>query len=317
MSPVRTALTVALAVTALAALVLTAFAWPAVRSAPRDVPVAVAGPAAAVAAVEQALDQRVPGGFSVEPVADRAAAEALVRDRAAYGAVVAGRPPVVLTASGASPAVASVLGGVAAGLGGEVVDLAPLPADDARGSGIAAGALPLVIAGIALAALSNLRVTALGARMLGLLVGAPLVGLALTGLLQGWLGALDGTYLANAGVVTLGVLAVSLPLAGLFAVGRLPAFGLGAATLVLLGNPLSGATGAPELLPTGWGALGQALPPGAVIDALRGTAFFDGAGTAAPLTALLAWIALGTLLLGAAAARRHQPVGAEPVAVPA
>lgn len=302
MSPTRTALAVAAGATVLACLVLTAFAWPTVRSAPRDIPLAIAGPGPAVAAVEQALEQRLPGGFAVEPVTDRAAAEAAVADRQVYGAVLAGQPPVVLAASGASPAVAAALAELATGLGAEVVDLAPLPAEDPRGAGLAAGALPLVIAGIALGALTSLRVP-LRLRPLALLAGAPAIGLAVVALLQGWLGALSGAYLANAGVVALGALAISTSLAGLHAVGGLPAFGAGAATMVLLGNPLSGATSAPELLPAGWSAFGQLLPPGAVVDGLRGTAFFDGAGTAPPLLVLLGWATAGAVLLTGAARR--------------
>ena len=295
--PVAPALAVPALVTLLACVVLTAFAWPAVRSAPSDVPIAVVGPAGPVAA-------RLSGAFEVVPAADRAAAEQAVRDREVYGAVAPG--PVVLVASGASPAVAAALAGVAAGLSAPVEDLAPLPADDPRGVGLAVGALPLVVAGIVLGALVSLRVP-LRARPGALLLGALGVGLALTGLLQGWLGALSGAYLANAGVVALGVAAVGTALAGLHAVGGLRAFGAGAATMVLLGNPLSAAASAPELLPAGWGALGQLLPPGAVVSALRGTAFFDGAGTTSPLVVLACWLVAGTALLGSASARRSRP----------
>ena len=38
---------------------------------------------------------------------------------------------------------------------------------------------------------------------------------------------------------------------------------LGALPALLLGNPLSGLNSAPEMLPVGWGQLGQWLPQGA------------------------------------------------------
>ena len=55
-----------------------AFAWPAVRSQPHDLPVAVAGPPAAPAQLTEALTARDPGALDVRPVADEAAAEAAI-----------------------------------------------------------------------------------------------------------------------------------------------------------------------------------------------------------------------------------------------
>jgi hypothetical protein len=64
---------------------------------------------------------------------------------------------------------------------------------------------------------------------------------------------------------------------------------LAALAVFLLGNPLSGLTSAPELLPQPWGAVGQFLPPGAGGTLLRSVAFFDGAGAAAAGWVLGAW----------------------------
>ncbi|MEU5323466.1 hypothetical protein AB0G67_42960 [Streptomyces sp. NPDC021056] len=104
--------------TALISVLLTAFAWPSVRSHVHDVPIAVAGPPAAVKQVSAALDQRLPDGFAINEVADTSAAERLVRDREVYGAIdVSSGAPEVITASAAGAAVAQTLQGVAAGLG--------------------------------------------------------------------------------------------------------------------------------------------------------------------------------------------------------
>jgi len=72
----------------------------------------------------------------------------------------------------------------------------------------------------------------------------------------------------------------------------------------LVGNPLSGLTAAPELLPQPWGAVGQLLPPGAGGTLLRAVAFFGGAGAAAQAWALTAWAAGGLLLAAIPAASR-------------
>src|SRR5687767_8903797 len=60
--------------TALLTVLLIAFAWPAARSEPRDVPLAVVGPEAAVAQAAKGLEQAMPGGFELTAVPDRAAA---------------------------------------------------------------------------------------------------------------------------------------------------------------------------------------------------------------------------------------------------
>ncbi|MDX6761139.1 ABC transporter permease, partial [Streptomyces sp. F8] len=84
----RRVLAVMLMVPLLAALALWAFAWPATRMAPRDLPLGVAGPAAAAAPLEQRLTSRA-GAFEIHRYADEAAARTAVQNREVYGAVVA------------------------------------------------------------------------------------------------------------------------------------------------------------------------------------------------------------------------------------
>src|SRR3954451_8944146 len=86
--------------TGLLTVLLIAFAWPAARSEPRDVPLAVAGPAPAIAQVKAGLERAMPGGFELTAVPDRAAAVQRIKDRDAYGAIVLDQQqPEVLTAS--------------------------------------------------------------------------------------------------------------------------------------------------------------------------------------------------------------------------
>jgi hypothetical protein len=195
-------------------VLLTAFAWPSVRSSVHDVPIAVAGPAPAVRQISAALDERLR-------------------------------------------------------------DLVPLPADDPRGAGLAAAALPLVMGGLLAAFLLTRLVLGTTRRVIGALAFAVTGGLALGAILQFWLGSLTGSYWANTGAVALTIAATSLTILGLECVLGYTGLGLGAATMMLIGNPLSGTATAPEMLP-GWsGTLGQLLPPGAGGRLLRSTAFFD------------------------------------------
>ncbi|MPZ93997.1 MAG: hypothetical protein GEU96_03585 [Propionibacteriales bacterium] len=310
-------------VSALLALLITAFGWPSSRIEPRDLPIAVAAPAPAVAQIEDGLAQAGAGAFAVTTVADRDAALQAIEDRDVYGAVVVDADGAeVLTASAASPAVAQLLTQLASGLAGEgvaapVTDVVPTPVDDPRGSGFASGALPLVIGGVAAAALLSRRVVGRAPLLTGA-VGIAVVGaMTMTAIWQYWLGSLEGDYWANASVVALALGATTLTVLGLHRLLGDAGLGLGAATMVLLGNPLSAMSSAPELLPSGWSDLGQLLPPGAAGSALRSVAFFDGAAAAAPLLVLAGWLALGLALCLLPSRRPAVQHAAEPEAVKA
>jgi hypothetical protein len=313
-------LTVSIGLTVLLAVLVVAFAWPATQLAPRSLPIVVAGPAEATAQVTAALGQAVPGGFAVTPVPDEAAARAAIESREAYGAIVVGPTPTVLTASAASPVVAQLMNQLATTLASRqpgatpptvnVVDVVSPPAGDPRGLGLAALALPLVLGGLVVGVAMSQAVAGVGRRVVGVVLTASFAGLALTGIAHSWLGVLDGSWWAEAGVIALGIAAVGMTLVGLEALLGLAGLGLGAAVIMLIGNPFSGMTSAPEMLPSGWATLGQWLPPGAAGTLLRSVTFFDGAGGMKPLWILVGWLALGLVLAGLGARRlaRQEPV---------
>jgi hypothetical protein len=315
-TPWRAVSLLALTLSLALAVLLVAFAWPATQTRPREVPLAVAGPPPAVEQVRAALDRADPGAFALRPVADAAQAEALVRDRSVDGALVLspGGPRVVVATQG-GPVVAQLLTQVASaasgGSGVRVDDVAPPAAGDPRGAALAAGALPVALGGVAAGALLALRVRGAGRRAAGALLFAAAGGLLAVGVLHGWLAALGGNATAETGVVTLGLAAVSLGVLGLHAVAGRAGLGLGAVAVVALGNPLSAAASSPHLLPPGWAGLGQLLPPGAVVAALRAVSGFGGTGAAGPLAVLAGWATAGLLLLLAGAVRRR------PAALPA
>ncbi|MEU7701134.1 ABC transporter permease [Streptomyces sp. NPDC039028] len=305
------------------ALTLWAFAWPAARTAPRDLPIGVAGPAPAAAAVERGL-ARHEGAFEVHRYEDGAAALAAIEDRRVYGAVVVTPGGTeLLTASAASPVVAGLLREAVAAqaTGGtpvQVKDVVAAPAGDPRGAVLSSSLLPLALAGAA----AGVVVTLLGlrgGRAAGALGGAAaLAGLVGTALAHSWLGALGGNWWAEAGVLGLTVLAIGSTFAGLGALIGKPGLGLGALLMILLGNPFSGVASAPELLPNPVGAIGGWLPPGAAGSALRSVSSFDGAAAGGPLLVLALWAAAGLAATVAGGMRsRPAPVEQPPVAVPA
>ncbi|HEU4541384.1 MAG TPA: ABC transporter permease [Jiangellaceae bacterium] len=306
---------VGLGLAVLVGLLVTAFAWPPAESAPRNVPIAIVGPAEATARLEQQLATSMPDAFKPERAADTDAARQLIQDREVYGAIVLepAEPPQVLTASAGSPVISQILNGIADQLAQQaagapspqVEDVVPLSADDPRGSVFAAAALPMVIGGMVVGILLSFVVAGVWRRVAGALVAALTAGWVVTLVTHGWLGALDGSPWANAGAVALTIAAISLTMIGLVSLLGPVGIGLGAVIMFLVGNSLSGVSSAPEMLPTGWATFGQMLPAGAGGALLRSTAYFDGAAAARPVLVLTAWVAAGLVL--AALGRRLRP----------
>jgi len=217
---------------ALVALALWAFAWPAARTAPRDLPLGVAGPATATAQLEKRLS-RHQRAFEIHRYADEAAARDAIEDRTVYGAVAAtAQGPKLLTASAASPLVAQLLQRAVAQQSPEgarvtTTDVVPAPAKDPRGAALGASVLPLALVGIGAGAavtLLGLR----GARAVAALAGAAaLVGVVAAAIAHSWLGVFTGDWWLEAGALGLSTLAVSAAVAGLAALIGPPGIGLG------------------------------------------------------------------------------------------
>ncbi|GAA1503649.1 ABC transporter permease [Streptomyces synnematoformans] len=326
MSSARSVLAVVVLVPALIALALWAFVWPSARLAPRDLPLGVAGPAQATAPLKAQLAERG-DAFEVHTYPDAAAARSAIEEREVYGAVVATPDgPRLLVASAAGPNVAQLLtrtvGEQAAGpeqSPGTVPteDVVPLPAADPRGSALNSSVLPLALAGLAVggaATLLGLR----SWRAVGAVTGAAAaIGVVAAAVADSWLGALTGNWWAEAGALGLTVLAGAAGVAGLAAVFGRVGMGVGSLLVMLLGNPFSGVTSAPEMLPEPVGALGQLLPPGAGGSLVRSVAYFGGSGAAAPLAVLIGWslVGLALLVLGPLLSR-HRPPAPAPTAGP-
>jgi hypothetical protein len=308
-----------------AALALSAFAWSAARLAPRGVPVGVAGTAELAAGIGHRLDG-LHGAFDAHTYGSEASAETAIRHREIYGAFVAGPGGLtVLTAPAASPAVATLLAKVgeevgqhAAGGRGipvRIVDVVPADPRDPQGIVLDSAFLPLVIIG----SLGGVMTWVAGrdGRRAGypqagvLLVKSALIGLVVAGIVQGWLGVIPGDWVTNAGVISLTVIAISSTVCGLGALLGPPGVALGGLLMVFVGNPFSGVSSAPQLLPSPAGTLGQLLPPGAGASLLRSSAFFHGYGSGAHLVVLAIWAGCGlTTVMAREAMRRRRAAAA-------
>ncbi|WP_240524213.1 ABC transporter permease [Gordonia polyisoprenivorans] len=294
------ALALVLGLTAVVSILLLAFALPGVHSKPNDIPLAVVAPAAATEQISRALEERQPGGFEVTAVGDEAQARRQILDRRVEGALVVQRDSTrVLVTTAGSPAVATLIETIGQQMGTQmhspvtVVDVRGFGTGDPKGVGLAAGALPLAlggwIGGVALMMMirrpRNLVLATLGF--------AVLAGLAINLLMRYVLGTFDTAfwYLVLSGI--LGIAATAFGVIGLRRLLGGAGLGIAAILLVVLGNPLSGLSSSPDLLPSPWGAIGQLLPPGATGTLLRNVGFFNGHNIIHPIVVLTVWLVAG------------------------
>jgi len=295
------------------AILAIAFALPAVRSKPNHIPVGAAGPTAASGQIADMLEQHTPGAFTVTYYPGEDALRDAIRNRDVYGGIAFGADrPSLLIATGASPMVAQMLtqmgNGIAqqAGVKLRTEDLAPPTANDPRGAGLAASALPITLAGLLPGVLLVLLLKReVWTRFVAAVVFAACAGITIAALLRYVFGSIDQSIWGVAAGLTLGLLAAGLTMLGLGSLFGRVGLVVGALMALLLGNPLSGLTSAPEMLPDGWGTVGQWLPQGATATLLRSTAFFDGAGATTAIAVLSCWTVAGIGLIVLAAVRQR------------
>jgi hypothetical protein len=171
----------------------------------------------------------------------------------------------------------------------------PISASDPRGAVLSSALLPLTICSILVAASATLLI---GFRPAWRQIGAVTVVSTVAGtgaylIAQCFLGALPGEHFETWAALSLTILAISAPTAGLISMLGGAGLGISAAIMVFVGNPFSGVTSAPQLLPGGVDHLGQWLPPGAGSNLLRSTAYFAGDGGGGHLAVLITWTLLG------------------------
>ncbi len=290
-------------------VMVTAYAWSAASTAPRNVPVAIAGPARAVAFVTGELDVARPGAFRLLPAGTTAQARQDITSREAYGAILVSGPGRidVLVASGGSPAVANVLTAMAAKMDGvstrpaNVTDIVPSAAADPTGAAFSFTVLPLMLSSLIAGVVLTLRVPGPSRRAAALVAFGIGGGLVSAAVARTWLGVIPGNFTAIACAMGLATLAAAAGVSGLAHFGarfgkRYVGLGVGGAVIMLLGNPFSGMSSAPEMLPGIWGFIGQCLPTGAAATLLRSVAYFDGARSGGPWTVLGVWAGAGLLL---------------------
>jgi hypothetical protein len=324
--PWRQLLIISVVLPLMIALAVLAFAWPAARTAPRDLPVGIVGTGPASEQAVAAMTHADPGGFSFQLYPDEASAQSAIKDRDIYGAFAfSPRRITVLEASAASPAVAQLLDGVGQQLAHHAtvqaealgnwwlhvsvaqVDIVPPSASDPRELALALELIPLSISSVIMAAVIALL---LGFRpawrqAMALAAVSAAAGLGAYLIAQDFLGVLPHGHWASWAALSLTVFAMGTTTAGLVALVGAAGLGLSAALMIFVGNAFSGSTSAPQLLPPVVDHIGQWFPPGAAASLLRSTAYFNGNGASGHLGVLIAWSVIG---LAAIIVGHHPPV---------
>jgi hypothetical protein len=289
-------LRIGIALAGIVTVVVIAFLWPSFTASPRDIPVAVAGPTAQTTAIESALKKASPGTFAFTTVADRSSAVSHIEQREDYGAIVLGGSPEVLTSSAANPTIAQQLAALAPTLHATTTDVVPLASTDPRGSTIGASSFPMVLGGILGGALIAISVVGVWRRVIALGVYSVAGSAAITGVLQGWFGGLQGDYFGNAGAIALVLLGIGGTMLGLVALIGRSGIAIGPVIFLLGANPISAAALPIEFLAAPWGAVGQWFPPGAGATLLRDLSYFPKADMSFPWWVLAGWAIAGLLL---------------------
>ncbi|MDU0301084.1 DUF3533 domain-containing protein [Streptomyces sp. NPDC096538] len=289
----------------------------------RDAPVGVAAPPSVARETVTRLKELPGSPLDPRAVADEAAARRQIQDRDIVGALVVdpeGTTDTLLVATGGGTSLATALERLFAEVEQSerrtlrVEDVAPASAQDANGlssfyvvvgwcvGGYLCASILAISAGARASTLRRATIrlgTMALVAVVGGLGGALIVGPALDALPDGFAGlwGLGALIIFAVGAATLALQAV-------FGV-----LGIGVAILivVILGNPSSGGALPPPLLPPFWAAIGPALPPGAGTWAARSIVYFRGNDVTVSLLVLSAWAVAGTAVTLLMSAMRRRP----------
>lgn len=320
-------LTLAVGLTVILGIMMTAFSLPAVNSGVNNVPVGVVTTDKAV--YDKFATPLEKKGFDVKQYKSVSSMKDAVNDRKVYGAFeISNTGDMTLyKATAASTAVSQALETMGNAVVAQqktaakaqiaqmqaqatdatmlkaldaktlkVVELKAFPKADPKGTGLAAGALPIALGGwIGAVAIAN-TVKGKKQKFWAAIAFAFVGGLGLVGVIQFVVGTFNGNYFLTSLGAMLGIAATGFFVLGLLEVMGNAGLGIAAVLLILLGNPLSGLSSAPEMLPKGWGFFGQLLPPGATGSLLRNLTFFDGHAIGLSAGVLLAYVIVGLIL---------------------
>ncbi|MBC9954053.1 ABC transporter permease [Leucobacter sp. cx-42] len=281
-------------------LFASAFLWPMSQMAPKDISLAIAGPEAQVAQIEQALTAQQEDLFLFTELDDRAAVEQAIAEREVLGGIAIGADGVeFMTASAGNAQVTQMLGQVAAGM----KENGPLPVTvtDVVGGGNAFAGnlsmLPALIGGMMGGMLSIFMVRRPAHRIITISVGAIGVGLVGAAVLGPWFDLLPGSYWLNALALGGAALAISGAISGFGSLLGKAGAGLGVILVMLIGTPWGGVMVPSEFLPGTMATIGSHMPTGTLVNLIKSINYFPEAATSGQWWTLAIWAVAGMLLI--------------------
>ena len=314
---VRFAIALPLIHAALMSVLLLLFTWPAATAEPRNVPIGLVGPAKMTEAIAETIDSQRPGAFSIEFFDTASEATSAIESKEIYGAIEVGAQTRTYVATAGNSGVSQLVNELGSAINEsmlasqgisipilEKIELAPLPDEDPRGQVLGSAALPFVVAGISLGALTALRGGNRWSQISIVAAGAVITGLSLAYILTQGIAVLPGEIWINALAISSVIGAVSTTLLGAHRLTGMAGLGTMAATFFLLGNPLSGVSIPAEFYVEGWGVFGQSLPLGAGFELIKRINFFELAETSPQWWVLASWMVFGLSLWGLSFLRR-------------
>jgi hypothetical protein len=268
---------------------------------PHGLPIGIVGTPAVAHAARAELGRAAPGAFEVHAYRSLTSARTAVLRRSVYGAFQPVPSADLLVASAASPAVAALLQRTFAGVASRsgralaVQDLVPLPSSDSSGATTFSLILSLIIAGLASTTLvyTLTRHRPEAFRVLITVVIGVCAGLITALVTNVLVGAFPDHFFQVWGVATLFVLAIGMPIAAFQVIFGIAGTAIGVILFLVIGNPASGGSSAPELLPGFWRTISQILPPGAAVTSMRDVVYFHGHGSSHELIVLAVYAVLG------------------------
>jgi hypothetical protein len=281
---------------------------------PDEIPFGVVGPRATTQPLVDAIGKRTGTALDLRRYDTDKAVRAAIDRQDVFGALEprSDGTATLYVASAAGASVAKLFEGaapkVATALNLQVTvkDLKPLPSSDPNGLTVFYVALGCIVYGYAGAFISMTAAPAASLRRrLPALAVFSLVGGALTGLIAGPIfDAIHFTFVPFMLIAALAMFtAAVITVAAVRALGQ-KAMPLLLLVLVILGSPASGGAVAPELLPAFFRFIGQWLPTGAAVSALRNNVYFPGDQHGRPLLVLTGWLVLAAVVLTIAVRRQ-------------
>jgi hypothetical protein len=317
-------ITMAFVLTGVGMLVTGSFVGALHDPTPNRLEVGVVGPAQALGSLmDSPFTQREHDALALQPYASEAQARSAILTRNLDGAIVldpqGGETLIFAGAAGrfSGQLLTNAFEGEATAAGKQLTvnDIDPLPTQDLNGiSGlyfIFGIALSSVIFGVAIARTIGRRMNPF--LLLGVYAGFSLLVAAGTlWVVDGMIGALTHAPAAIFGVgalIALGAATVSGVLGRVVGIPGAAAFGL---LVISIGMPAAGGPFGSAFVPSWYAHLGNELPVGAAVPAIRNISYFDGNTIGYPLTVLAFWAGVGLIALvamGLIAQRKRAAAG--------